>query len=314
MAGGCVQTRLWSRRVRRLDSILVVVERRDMAHQALLKGYVLARHFGASLELFHCDVEHALALRHSYDPRGIESARAACLADARRFLEALRCSVAAEDVPIALDVACESPLYEGIVHKVLSSCPSLVIKAVGVDNGHRGTFSASDSQLARTCPVPLMLTRGRAWSATPRFLAAVDLSAAERPGMARMIAETAGYLGAGCRAAIDLVYCAPPGAGSPPGATDAAQSLTQLAREAGATPEAVHLLEGEPEEMLPRFVREHDYDLVLLGALTHRHSYSSLVGSLTSRLVDSLACDFVLIKPGSYVCPLDIGARGVQSS
>lgn len=292
----------------KLESILVVVERGDAAHQALLKGYVLARHFGARLELFHCDSEHALALRRSYDASGSERSRQTCLAEAREFLDALRQSVLAEDVAISMDVACESPLYEGIVHKVLTSCPDLVIKAVGVDNGHRGTFSASDSQLVRTCPVPLMLTRGRPWSVAPRFLAAVDLSTEEFPGAACAIVRAGGYLARGCRGTLDLVYSerrpGDPAASGPSPAT-----LEALARECEVATGEVHVLAGDPETVLLEFAAQRRYDVVLLGALGHQRASAALVGSLTAKLVDGLVCDFILLKPGSYVCPVRPEAR-----
>lgn len=289
----------------RLDSILVVAERRDAAHQALLKGYVLARHFGARLELFHCDSEHALALQHSYDARGIEGTRQACLAEGRRFLEALRQSVVAADVSIALDVACESPLYEGIVRKVLASRPDLVIKAVGVDEGHRDIFSASDSQLVRTCPAPLMLTRGRPWNVTPRFLAAVDLSPEEVPGIAEAIVKTGGFLARGCRGQLDLVYSDRRTDGS----REPAVALEALARECGATAQELHVLQGEPEVALLELAAQRRYDVVLLGALGHQGGYAALVGSLTAKLIDGLVCDFVLMKPDSYVCPVGPAGR-----
>ena len=34
--------------------------------------------------------------------------------------------------------------------------------------------------------------------------------------------------------------------------------------------------------------------------MTHRPSGVSLVGTLTSVLVENLVCDFALVKPGSY--------------
>src|SRR5687767_3768329 len=116
--------------VEKLTSILVVVERSDYAHRGLAKAVVLARHFGARLELFLCDAEQAHQLRRLYDPRGVEEARAACLADARRYLESMRHFVAAQDIDIELDVACESPMYEGVLRKVLRSRPDLVIKTI----------------------------------------------------------------------------------------------------------------------------------------------------------------------------------------
>jgi hypothetical protein len=38
---------------------------------------------------------------------------------------------------------------------------------------------------------------------------------------------------------------------------------------------------------------------------------SPLIGTLTSRLIDSLDCDFVLVKPSAFVTPV---ARAVRSA
>jgi universal stress protein E len=293
--------------VNKLQSILVVVERKPVSHYALLKGYMLARHCGARLELFMCDAEHAFALRHAYDRRGTEHARSTCLADGRRFVESMRQSVAAQDVPIDIDVACESPLYEGIVRKVLAGAPDLVIKAIGGDDGERTVMTPSDWQLARTCPVPLMLTRGRTWSVAPRIVAAVDVSVDEPAGMARAIVSTAQFLATGCSGELDIVYSEQrstadvEAGGQPP---ESAKPLLRLAKELGRPREIVHVLQGDPETTLPGFAARHRCDLLVLGALMHRESPAALVGSLTSRLMECLDCDFVLVKPESYSCPV----------
>jgi universal stress protein E len=287
----------------KLTSILVVMDPADESRHVLAKAIVLARHFKARLELFLCDSEHAYSLRHAYDVSGVERARQECLAEAGRFLEAVRRSVA-EDIPISLQVACESPLYEGVVHRALEARPDLVIKsAAGQHSLRRFTLDANDWQLARTCPVPLMLTRGRPWSAQPKFAAAVDVATQGGADLARSILHTAGYLALGCRAGLDVVYSERKGAERADQAAHAA-TLTRLVREFSIGKEQMHLLQGDAEQMLPAFAKQRRYDVLVLGALTQRRGLSALVGSLTSRLVDNLDCDFVLVKPDTYSSPV----------
>jgi universal stress protein E len=292
--------------VEKLSSILVVVERSDYVHRALAKAVVLARHFGARLELFLCDAEHAHELRRLYDPRGVEEAKAACLADARRYLESMRHGVAARDIDIALDVACESPMYEGVLRKIARSSPDLVIKTIDArETSEHSRLSASDWQLVRTCPVPLMITRGRPWRPQPRFAAAVDVSSDESPGMGRAILHTAEYLALGCSAALDVIYSQRDDSTDVQTRASSEKALRNLAYEFRVDAANVQLLDGEPAETLPRFVSEHEYDVLALGALTHRRALAALVGTLTGRLLDTLECDFVLVKPASYACPLE---------
>lgn len=168
-----------------VGSILVVVDRSPAAADALAKAIVLARKFAARIDLFMCDAERGYALSQAYVPAGVDEARRAYLVDAHQYLEALKREAAAPDVSITIDVACESPLYETIVRKVMREHPDLVIKnATHVEGQHLVTFDTTDWQLMRTCPATLMLTRGRAWKDPPRFAAAIDVSAAESAGLA----------------------------------------------------------------------------------------------------------------------------------
>jgi len=292
----------------KLTSILVVVDREGQNRHALAKAMVLARHFHAKIELFLCDSAHAYALSHSYDPRGARLARDGCLAEARGFLQALRLGVGAEDVEIATHAACESPLYEGIVQRVLDICPDLVIKApTGEHPVRRFTLDANDWQLMRTCPVPLMLTRGRPWQPQPQFAAALDVTEQETAGLARAILSTSEYLALGCHADLEILYSERAAAPSPDVEARAAQ-LRKLAHDSGVPPEHVRVLSGDPEDTLAGFAAARNYDVLIIGALTHRKGPAALVGTLTSRLVDALGCDFILVKPGVYQCPLSRAA------
>jgi universal stress protein E len=293
----------------KLTSIMAVVDREGQNRHVLAKAMVLARHFHAKVELFLCDSEHAYALRHTYDSRGVATAREVCLAETRTFLESLRLSIAADDVPISTFAACESPLYEGIVQRVLQGCPDLVIKAAAGEHPMRRlTLDANDWQLARTCPVPLMLTRGRPWKPQPRFAAAIDVSDQETAGLARAILDTSEYFALGCQAELEVLYSERGGVEAP--AREA--SLRKLTHDAGVKDMNVHVLKGEPEETLAGFASERNYDALVLGALTHRKGPATLVGTLTSRLVDALACDFILVKPGAYSCPVSRTARAAN--
>jgi universal stress protein E len=288
----------------KLTSILVVIDPADETRHVLAKAMVLARHFGARLELFLCDSENAYALSHAYDPTGVAAARRVCLSSGHRYLDAVRRSLA-EDVQISAHVACESPLYEAIVHRVLETQPDLVLKsAAGHHPEERFTLDANDWQLARTCPAPLMLTRGQHWRASPRFAAAVDVTQTDETSLARSILQTAGFLALGCRGEFDVVFSSASEGG--PGAHEArVASLGELVREFRIGSERTNVLQGPAEETLPAFAAQRNYDVLVMGALTHRRGGpAALLGTLTSKLVDALDCDFVLVKPEPYACPV----------
>jgi len=295
----------------KLQSILVAIDRSDAAGPALAKAIALARRFGAQVELFLCDAERAFALKHEYDTRGVSDAREDSLAASRRYLERLRTSADCSELRVAIDAACESPLYEGIVHKVQQSCPDLVIRGTGGDGETAITgLSATDWALVRTCPVPLMLVRNRSWSARPRIAAAVDVSREEGQELTRTILRTAAFFKSGCDGSLEIVY-GDDGAEAGAAALESHRAaLRTRVEQAGVRPEQLHVLVGEPAKTLPEFAAGRGYDLLVLGALTHREALTALVGTLTGRLMETLACDFLLVKPAAFVCPVGGQAAG----
>jgi universal stress protein E len=157
-------------------------------------------------------------------------------------------------------------------------------------------LSDNDWQLARTCPVPLMFVGPHAWREPCRFAAAVDASANETPGLARAILHMSEHFQTGCKGTLEVISCR---------RSDAAESerdeharrVRELATEVRVGQERVHVLDGDPEKVLPNFAAARRYDVLMMGALTHRPSLTPLVGTLTSRLVDVLDCDLILVKP-----------------
>jgi universal stress protein E len=288
--------------VRTLKSILVVVERTGGASALIGKAVGLARPLGAHVELFLCDSEQAYVLDHAYDREGVLSARAASVAAARGFLNDMRASAGASDADMTIDAQCESPLYESVVRKVLRSSPDLVIKSVAANDRRRqATPDPNDWQLMRTCPAPLMLSRPRAWRNPPRFAAALDVSDSEPAELARSVAGAAAMLAQGFGARLHVVYGE---TSTTPESAARLEKLLRLCSDAGVAADRTHVLRGQPEHSLPRFLGEQVYDALILGALAHRSAGTTPVGTLTSTLLDALDCDFVLVKPPSYHSPI----------
>ncbi|MCU0758415.1 MAG: hypothetical protein MUF07_04330 [Steroidobacteraceae bacterium] len=283
-----------------IASILVVVERNEDALPVFTKACTLARHFGARLELFMCDAERGYALRHAYDQAGAATAAASLVDDARGYLEALKRAVDVPELQITVDASCESPMYQGIVQKVLMTGPDLVVKSIGAGDGSRPGPSLNDWHLARTCPVPLLFMGRRPWRPSPRIAASIDPTDDETPGFARQIVDTARRFASGCHGELELVFGRAESAGVSLRDVPEGTELQRLGSEFGVPPARVFTLVGDPPKVLPAFVGDQHYDVVALGALTHRQGITGLVGTLTDALLQSASCDFLLLKPGTY--------------
>ena len=188
----------------KLDSLLVIMDVHDPARLALARGILLARHFGARLELFLCDTQTAYELGHAYDGSEASNAREVNLETSQRYLESTRRSMA-DDVAVTIHAACESPLCEAVAHRVLSIAPDLVIKAAG-RRGQTPGLDGDDWQVARTCPAPLLLTHGRPWQVRPLF-AVFNGSAAATSGK---VEAAAAFLARGVDAQLNALEAGHP--------------------------------------------------------------------------------------------------------
>lgn len=280
-----------------MRSILAAVGRDGSSKSVARRAAELARLTGAHLELFLCDAERAYVCQHQYDSEAATRAKASCLEDSRRYLESLRRELAVPDVEISLGVGCESPLYAGIVHAVERVHPDLVVRGVGTEESAVAPpLDASDWDLVSTCPAPLLLTRGKSWKERPVIAAAVDLSPGEPAELTQTILCTATDVAKSTGGVLKAVHACRRDRPKAEIETHRA-ALGERVRSAGIEGADIHLVVGEPAAALREFVRREGVDLIVLGALTHRKTLRALVGTLTGRLIDTLAVDFLLVKP-----------------
>ncbi len=277
-----------------IRSILAALDRDgSQAKQVAAKSVTLARLTGARLELFLCDAETAFNCQHQYEPETAARAKESCLIESRSYLEALRRGLAARDVEVSVSVACESPLYEGIVHAVERSHPDLVIRGVAA----AAPLQPNDWELVCACPAPLLLTRARPWKARPLIAAAVDVAPGESEALTVSILRAAGLLAKVAGGTVEVMHAGRFDALPGPALDARRAALTELVREAGVEGAACHWVAGEPAEALRELSVRRNVDLIVLGALTHRKTLAALVGTLTGRLIETLDTDFLLVKP-----------------
>lgn len=251
-----------------LKSILVMAERSSDAQAALQKAFVIARHFDARIELVACDAEQAWTARlPTRADEGLE-ARAARDLDSRRYLDALRSTVLADDLQIQAGADCEGPLHEGLPRRVRAAGHQLVVKRLPRREGRRRpALTPADWQVIRACPVPIMLTRGRPWRPLPRFVANVDDGA---PGE---VVEVARYLAEGCHGDFEVVHANTNAGGNGTAATPGRDAAPALAAVAPS----------------------HEIDVVVLRACGHGPEQDAARIALTEKIVEQLDCDVLLM-------------------
>jgi universal stress protein E len=283
--------------MQRVESILVAVCDDESAREALMKAAGLARLFRARLELFRCNAEVAYFQRHQYEVVAARTAQERCAVESREHLEKLWNSLAVSDIPVTIDAACESPQYESIVRKVRHCRADLVVRGLRpARTAAGGVVDASDWDLVQACPAPLLLTRGRSWARTPRIAAAVDISGDESPELTRSILACARRFTVGSQGSLEILYADRFDGVTPQTLKSHRATLAERALEADVDPAQLHVLTGEPATVIPQFAALRGYDLLVVGALTHRRSVTALVGTLTGRLMETLDADLLLVR------------------
>jgi universal stress protein E len=304
-----------------LDRILAVLDPTAKSQPALAKAARLAAAAKASLELFICDYEPALANPRFFASERLRVLREAFLARHKTTLERHASELQAHGLAVTTEVRWDTPVHQGIVARVRESGPGLVVK----DTHYHGTIrrtvlTNTDWNLIRSCPAPLLLAKSAEWRNPPRILAAVDPGHEADPRSAldhellRAGSELAERLGG----ELHVVHAFFPAEliAATTGMAAAAvvdggaitdlleqergrirEALAVLSRTHGIAPGHVQLRQGSAVEVLCDVAAELPADVVVLGAIARGRLRERLIGSTAERVLDRLPCDTLVVKP-----------------
>jgi universal stress protein E len=304
-----------------IKHILVVVDPTSTVQHCVEKGAILARAFGAVLELFVCDYQSGVLLGNTLPKEVVH----AVLKDRRAQLDQQLLAIAEPlrrtGLKVLTDYSFQEHLHAGVIRKVGLCGADIVVK----DTHYHGViqrtlFTNSDWHLIRECPVPLLLVKASAWHTPLRVAAALDpghaddkpaeldqllLQATERlaeamggealavhafdlmPLMAGMSSVASGI---GVEPVVDIELVS-----ALRKYHDEQFRATLASRPAFASHSA--MIEGSPVTELPAYAVRERVDLLVTGAVSRSPFRRLLVGSTAESLLDRLPCDILVVKP-----------------
>lgn len=310
--------------MKRLERILAVLDPTSDAQHAFGKAALLARKFGATVELFVCDFDPSLSGQLFFDTDQLRVLREEFLTERAEFLEQAADDLRAEGLSVETHVHWDNPLYRGINRRVAESSPDLVVKDTHYHSVIRRTLlTNTDWNLIRTCPAPILLARPEGWSDRPRFLAALDPGhPGDKPAaLDHEILEAAQFLAGGLGGDVHAVHAFFPAAllaatttmaGLPlmSGLTGAeimeverkrvAQLLDGIVAAHALGTSQVHLEQGAATDVLPRVAAGLGVDVLVMGAVSRSRARDLFVGSTAERVLDRIGCDVLVVKPGDF--------------
>ena len=311
--------------MKRLDRILVVIDPTSFEQPALDKGKFLARQFDATLELFICDFDPSLNGRPFFDTEKLRELREEFITERVEFLEERADELRAEGIAIETHVHWDNPVYKGIVRRVQESSPDLVLKDTHHHSAIRRTLlTNTDWNLIRSCPAPLLLAQPGEWRESPRIVAALDPEhLGDKPAaldhdildFGELLATRLGgelhavhaFFPAALLAAATTMAGMPVVTGvSAEDIIEAERSrvsgvLSEVTAQHTLRRDRIHLEQGSAVDVLPRIAERLGADVLVMGAVSRSRLQELFVGSTAERVLDRLACDVLVVKPGDFV-------------
>lgn len=308
--------------------VLVVMDPADAPDHALARGARLAGALELPLELFRVEFDQAMEGSHFRVTERLEAARAARVDASLAWLEEKARPWREQGLEVAVAAEYANPGHEAVTRRALAVDAAVVVMRT---HHHewlaRATLSADDWQLIRVCPAPLLLAKGRAWPPHPRLLAAVDPGHRDdrHARLDQAILDLVQSLGPALQAETLVAHCVLGGTALESAAVvammrealgtsaeDYARELLRQAREGilglleeRAIPaERLHLLEGRPEQELPRLAAGLGVDVLLTGGISRSRAEQVFVGGTAERLLDRVDCDLLVVKPPGFRSPL----------
>ncbi len=303
-----------------LNKILVLSPPEDRASRALGLAGALAADRGVRVTLLRVltPVPEPGAARQRAEAAAASTRLRDLLieAETRQLEEAAgRLRSTGVDVRVEID---EGVPWQRVVDRVTREGYDLVVKAAtGLVRSGRIFFGATALHLFRRCPCPVWVVGDDA-RLPERVVAAVDPTAgARRHHAAHAVLDWSDWIAEWIDAPAHLVsawqaldWALP----DPDGAareelkrhreavrSEAELALNAMLEERGApfAGDRVHLIEGSPTEVRPRFTAGRASDLIVMGTLGRPDVVGDLIGETAETMIRNVHCSVLTVPPGS---------------
>ena len=290
--------------------LAAVADATASGQMAARKAVELAWLFGADVVLYHACYESSLAGGAFFDSVQMAAARRGHVARATSSLKKLAASLGGPQLDIRVLVEWQRSIPDAVARAATREGADLVVAEPRYRSGRRQRgLSRIDWEVARLCPVPLLLARSAAPYSKPRILAAVDSGAhgLRVSSLDAGIISLAAAMAEATDGSVRVVHCVrePPLALAARPATlrrerERVQTMVRhLARGAGLSQRDVRIIDGAPVGVLLDAVNEEDAEILVLGTVVRGPIRQMLIGSTTEQLMHVAPCDLLLVKPNS---------------
>lgn len=325
--------------MKRLNSILCVIDTPSTEHDALERAVALAENSQAKLTVVTVAEPARHAVRTPQDETNSATLQEKVTQTQAERLEALIEPYRAR-ASINAKVLSGTPFLE-VIREVLRNAHDLVIKCPESPDWLDRFFSGDDMHLLRKCPCPVWMVKPQHAKPYTRILAAVDVDDNYQPdelktrqALDRMVMEMAGSLAVSEFAQLHVAHAWEAIFESSlrhsgflhksDEEVDAyveqeqrhhAQRLDELMLEARAAlgPEAVeylkpklHLLRGAARQEIPALAERLQVDCIVMGTVGRTGIRGFFMGNTAETILEQVNCSVLAIKPPGFVTPVEL--------
>jgi universal stress protein E len=313
--------------------VLLAIRNPEARQQhGLAKAIQIARAFDARLELFHTLNDPVFVEYARCEDSNVDKLRERIEGEARIPLVRMCAKARKHGVQADYSVEWDYPPHEAIVRRAAAGGADLIIAEC-----HKGArtrpwlIHLTDWELLRASAVPVLLLKNGKPYHRPLTLAAVDPARAHlKPRrLDARIVESAQQFSEALRGSLHMMHANYPSIAGVPGANTAAdrkwtslsyEALKQQERDAFETFRAqtqvvrtrAHLATGNPATEIPRVASELGAQIVVMGALSRSGLMRVLIGNTAERVLNTLPCDVLVVKPEGFVPAVAQQPRGIR--
>lgn len=294
--------------------VLVVLDPSQEAQKALARAVELAKltqcRFTAFLSIY--DFSYEMTTMLSGEER--ESMRQAVIRDRELWIEQLVQPFRQQGFQIEVQVVWHNRPFEAIVKAVADFGYDLVIKGTHQHDVLKSLiFTPTDWHILRKCACPVLLVKEHAWPSHGHILAAINAGSSQphHQALNHQIIKQAQQMALTLGSAVHLVNAYP---GTPIhvaveipefNPTDYNDSMrhhhedavTDLAHQYGINLTCTHVVEGMPEDVIPRVAKTIDAEMVIIGTVGRTGLSAAIIGNTAEHVIDRLDCDVLALKP-----------------
>ncbi len=314
----------------------ILVAIKDPAARALPavnKAAQIAKGLKAQLTLFHDIATPLYAEALQGRDVDLKSWQREVQTSRREQLEKVAARVRKHGIDVDVAADWDFPPYEAIIRKAQRISADLLI----VENHHgtgrhpaRWLLAYTDWELLRLCPIPVLLVKNRRLYHRPRVLAAVDPSHAHaKPSnLDRQILRAGAQLVHALHGELHALHVMLPALPVVPAMPDGplldigaertgieSRARDKLARAVDGFDvkrSHCHLVEGRPNEVIPRTAKRERCSIVAMGVVSRSGLKRFFIGNTAEFVMDAVTADILVVKPPDFESRVPRTGRGVQ--